>query len=219
MLSVPVQSASIEGRTYQSEKAGMFRYIISSGDTFYQLSQKFGTNLSWLESLNRELDPYDLQIGEEILVSKEAEMDYKLVESGDTLWAISQRYGVGLDELIELNRLENADYIQPGEIIFLYPAEYIAEADQIKIREMEHSEDYLYLSGLARVFEATVNYALETADGEVVKKGLRTATTGGPGWGEFVIEIEEFPDEADYLAVFNISAKDGSRENEIKLEL
>ncbi len=184
-----------------------------------KLSQRFGTNLSWLESLNNQLDPNNLQIGEEVLVSKEAELEYKVVVKGDTLWGISQQYGVGLEELIELNRLENADYIQPGEIIFLYPTEYIAEAEQIKIKEMEQSENYIYLSGLARVFEATVNYALETAEGEVLKEGFTTATTGGLGWGEFVIEIEEFLDEADYLAVFNISAKDGSRENEIKLEL
>ena len=219
LFSLPAGANSTAGRTYQAEQEGLFRYIIAPGDTFYELSQRFGTNLTWLQNLNHELDPHNLQVGEEVLVSREAKFEYKVVESGNTLWGISQQYEVDLEELIELNRLENPDYLLPGEIIFLYEAEYLVEAEQIKIRELKQEDGTLFVSGLARVFEATVNYALETEEGEVLEDGFTTATTGGPGWGEFEIELDETLAEADYLAVFNISAKDGSRENQIKLKL
>ncbi len=39
------------------------------------------------------------------------------VQTGDTLWKISQRFGVSLDALIQANHLVNPDILQKGQII------------------------------------------------------------------------------------------------------
>ncbi len=45
-----------------------------------------------------------------------SEAVYHTVRSGDTLWAIAQKYGVGLSELLAKNRqIKNPNLIYPGE--------------------------------------------------------------------------------------------------------
>ncbi len=95
---------------------------------------------------------------------------------------------------------------------------FIKASNNIKVRDFSQ-EDGLKLEGLARVFEATVNYAFETEDEEVITENFTTASTAGPNWGEFSIEYDEIPETADYLTLFSISAKDASRQDEVRLEL
>ncbi len=40
-----------------------------------------------------------------------------IVQEGDTLWAISEQFGVSLDELISYNNIEDASIIYPGTVI------------------------------------------------------------------------------------------------------
>lgn len=42
-----------------------------------------------------------------------------IVRAGDTLWGISRRYGVSLDELIRINQVPNPNLIFPGEVLRL----------------------------------------------------------------------------------------------------
>lgn len=94
---------------------------------------------------------------------------------------------------------------------------FIDYSTNIKITEFskEHS---LKLKGLARVFEANINYTFEREDGEVLAEDFTTAATAGPNWGEFSIEYDKPPEDADYLVVFSVSAKDGSRQDEVRLQ-
>jgi LysM repeat protein len=39
------------------------------------------------------------------------------VEPGDTLWAVALKYGVNIHDLIDLNHLENPDYLQVGQVL------------------------------------------------------------------------------------------------------
>ena len=95
---------------------------------------------------------------------------------------------------------------------------FVAYSNNIKITEFSQEEG-VELSGLARVFEANLNYTFETEEREVLAEDFTTAAIAGPDWGEFSIEYDEIPENADYLVVFSISAKDGSRQDEVRLEL
>lgn len=44
---------------------------------------------------------------------------YHVVDHGETLWQISQRYGVRMSKLLLKNRLENEEDIQPGLVLWL----------------------------------------------------------------------------------------------------
>lgn len=80
--------------------------------------------------------------------------------------------------------------------------------------------DRVVIRGLARTFEATVQYELE--DGHfILAEGFVTASEGAPGWGEFeiVIEFDKPTSDSGMVILFEESAKDGSRINEIKIPL
>lgn len=80
----------------------------------------------------------------------------------------------------------------------------------------------LTMSGTANTFEATLNYELLDADGNVlVPEGFATATcgTGCRGTWEAQIEFDAEPGTTGTLLVYEISAKDGSRTNLVEIPL
>lgn len=44
---------------------------------------------------------------------------YYEVKAGDTLWSIARAHGLPVDELVEVNGLESADHLVPGQLLFL----------------------------------------------------------------------------------------------------
>ncbi|MCK8825577.1 protease complex subunit PrcB family protein [Fuchsiella alkaliacetigena] len=94
---------------------------------------------------------------------------------------------------------------------------FAAASENIKIMDWEYKDQDLYLQGLARVFEANLNYEVLTEDAQVVDEGFVTAWTAGPDWGFFEIELSDIEAEASSISIFSVSMKDGSRENEIEI--
>ena len=76
----------------------------------------------------------------------------------------------------------------------------------------------LGVTGSANTFEATFQYELVGADGSVVDKNFVTATSGTGTRGTFDFTTDTFEAVAA-LRVFELSAKDGSRINEIEIPL
>jgi len=78
--------------------------------------------------------------------------------------------------------------------------------------------DTIVVKGLARVFEATVQYEFE--DGHYVyDKGYTTASEGAPEWGEFeiTIKLDEKVDGQAMVILYEESMKDGSRLHELQI--
>lgn len=98
----------------------------------------------------------------------------------------------------------------------------ILENNAFKIYEtqLDEVEGRLIVRGLARVFEATIQYEFE--DGHYLfDKGFVTASEGAPGWGEFEIVLD-LDDVSNYygtgtVILYEESAKDGSRLHEIHI--
>ena len=206
-------------KTYFNVEDNTFRHIIQAGDTFYQLGEQFKVSVDELQDLNPGLETDNLQIGDEVKINISDELDYYIVQPRDTLWKISQGTGVDLDQIIAVNDLANPDYLVENQVILLPEGSVIAEDTNIKITEFSQVAGIINVSGLARAFEGTINYALETETGQVLEDGFTTASAGGPYWGIFNLELTNIPSGADYLVVFTIDARDGSRQDEVKLEL
>jgi germination protein M len=70
----------------------------------------------------------------------------------------------------------------------------------------------LHVTGTANTFEATFNYRLEDANGKVLAKDFVTATSGSGTRGTFDFTVSFAVDSAQNgkLAVFELSAEDGS---------
>ena len=205
------------GRTYFNEKKNIFEYIIKQGDTLYKISRIFNIDLISLKKLNKNLNPQALQVGTKVNISINENLNYYIVQAGDTIWEISNKVNLSLNEIIAFNRIKNPDDLLPGEVLVV--PQIIAGNNNIKVMKFKNLNGGVYVSGVARTFEATVNYALETKKGEVLKEGFTTAAIGAPKWGKFDFEVANIPKKAHYIVIFSISARDGSRQNEIKLKL
>lgn len=98
--------------------------VVREGDTFKKLNKELNM-LPWeLKKYNELDDTATLQPGQILYLQpkrKKAARGYEhhKVEQGETMHSISQRYGIKLEELYELNRMEPDEQLQPGQKIWL----------------------------------------------------------------------------------------------------
>ena len=83
------------------------------------------------------------------------------------------------------------------------------------------SDTTFEIKGKARVFEATIGWDIE--DGHyVLKEGFTNANIGAPSWGSFTFQVSATKVDKNstlLLVLFEESAEDGSRQNELPIKL
>jgi LysM repeat protein len=86
-------------------------YIVVKGDTPYSLSRRFGLSIDELLQLNNIYDG-NIKIGQRLLIKSQAPTQNQpllytprtyTVVTGDTLYSISKRFNLTVDELVALN--------------------------------------------------------------------------------------------------------------------
>jgi len=120
------------------ERVTFLEHKVASGDTFWDLSRRYGVSLAVLEAANPRVRPDRLQIGQWVVVPRApapgtprrvasatasgstgggsgASESVHVVRSGDTLWDIARSYNVGVGEIRRWNDLGDGDVIQPGD--------------------------------------------------------------------------------------------------------
>lgn len=106
-------------------------YTVKSGDTMYFIAKRYGVPLNVLIFANPQIpDPNVIYPGQVICIPASYPPVCKgqlyEIKPGDTMFLISQRYGVPLNVLIFANpQITNPDVIFPGQIICIptsYPA-------------------------------------------------------------------------------------------------
>jgi LysM repeat protein len=84
-------------------------YPVAPGDTLWSLSRRFGVSLETMLSLNGEVDPNRLRVGQLVTIPGQgqpvAASDMLLfpVSAGDTLWGIARRFDVSVADLTAAN--------------------------------------------------------------------------------------------------------------------
>ena len=119
---------------------GAFSYTIQSGDTLWKLSQNYGVTVQSILNLNPGVDPRNLQIGSILCIPPVAAAPAPMppkppvtmptlpvtcpngafsytVQSGDTLWKLSQTYGVTVQSILNLNPGVEPRNLQIGSTI------------------------------------------------------------------------------------------------------
>lgn len=141
----------------------------NKGGVFYQINSKAGIQAEMCDnpvtlaykadiSLKKFVEHNDikendlLQIGQVYYLeekSAKASVPLHIVREGETLWGISQTYGVKLESLLKYNRFETVQRLQRGRIIWLQttrpknkPVEYINMPD-----EMEAIDEIVRMGG------------------------------------------------------------------------
>ena len=92
-------------------------YIVEKGDTLYSIANKFNTTVDNLKRINNLVNN-TLSIGQILLINTsevedniekpiESEYDKYTVKKGDTLYSISKKYNISVDELKKINNIES----------------------------------------------------------------------------------------------------------------
>lgn len=101
-----------------------FAYIVQPGDTMFLIAQRFGVSLEALIAANPQIpDPSEIRPGQTVCVPQAATVCPPntfayIVQPGDTMFFIAQRFGVSLDALIAANpQIPNPNLILPGQTV------------------------------------------------------------------------------------------------------
>lgn len=102
------------------EEELVFPYTVRPGDTLWALAKRFDTSVEELVRLNSIKDPNSIYVNQVLRIpgTPSAEKTYT-VQPGDTLWGISQLYGITVNQLVQLNGIANPDLIYPGQVLRL----------------------------------------------------------------------------------------------------
>ncbi len=110
----------------------MIRYVVQPSDSLWKIAKRFGVDVDAIARMNGIIDPdkiYPRQVlrlwieeeGEES-VSEEVlgqEGNAYIVQPGDTLYMIAQRFGTTVPTLINLNGLSNPDRLNIGDRLLI----------------------------------------------------------------------------------------------------
>ena len=103
-------------------------HIVKSGDTISSISKQFSINKDLIIKLNNLKDENYIYVGQNLIISESTQNllkqtalinNYHIVQAGENLTEISNKYNLNLDYLIEINNLKNPDSIKVGEKLFL----------------------------------------------------------------------------------------------------
>ncbi|MEH7237183.1 Gmad2 immunoglobulin-like domain-containing protein [Bacillus sp. JJ1562] len=87
--------------------------------------------------------------------------------------------------------------------------------------KVSESNNQIIITGKAQVFEGVFDYALYDGEEKLLEDHYQTV--GAPSWGDFEIPIDKAliaqPKNEIRFELFNLSAKDGSKENVLNIPL
>jgi LysM repeat protein len=93
-------------------------YVIRQGDTLYSISREYNVPIALILRANPYADIYNLQIGDEICVPVMSPVTWNnfnayVTGNGDSLQSIMDKFGLGLDEILEFNSMDEI-MLSPG---------------------------------------------------------------------------------------------------------
>ncbi len=105
-------------------------HTVRAGETLWSIAQRHGVTTDQLISWNRLLasgDHVHLSIGQRLIVGQgegdpsvvSGDRPIHVLQAGETLWQLSQRYDTSVDELRALNGIEDVHSLSIGQVIIV----------------------------------------------------------------------------------------------------
>lgn len=95
---------------------------------------------------------------------------------------------------------------------------YLAKGEgNIRLLSQQFYDNKIVITGIARVFEATVNYELQDAQGGVLQQGYTMTASGAPDWGFFQLELTNYPPTTAKIKIYQVSPRDGSHQDVVTI--
>ena len=110
------------GRVDRAAAAGNAEtYTVQPGDSLWAISRKHDIKLAELRRMNHYADNPVLRPGDKVIVGVRPDSgagstgSKYVVQPGDTLWQLAQRFSMTVDELTDLNRIGRNTTLKPGQ--------------------------------------------------------------------------------------------------------
>lgn len=108
---------------------GPFEYVVKPGDTLLSIAIEFGVSANDIVAANTLSNPNSLFVGQTIIIPNyqpqaaptplpAAPYEY-VIQAGDTLISIAQRFGVSVDAIMQANTLRDANNLIQGQVLFI----------------------------------------------------------------------------------------------------
>ena len=103
-------------------------HIVKSGDTISSISKFYSINKDLIIKLNKLKDENYIFVGQNLIISESTENltkqsdlinNYHIVQTGENLTEISNKYDLKVTDLIELNNLNNPDSVKVGQKLII----------------------------------------------------------------------------------------------------
>ena len=103
-------------------------HIVKSGDTLSSISKLYSINKDLIIKLNKLKDENYIFVGQNLIISESTENltkqsdlinNYHIVQTGENLTEISNKYDLKVIDLIEINNLNNPDSIKVGQKLII----------------------------------------------------------------------------------------------------
>lgn len=128
-------------------------YQVVAGDTLSSIANRFNTTVNELVKINYISNPNLILVGQILKLKREnfsqVENSTYVVQQGDTLSAIAQKYGTTYQELERINNISNPNYIQVGQVIKISGKNNITD----RIYTVQAGDT---LSKIAKIYNTTV---------------------------------------------------------------
>lgn len=92
-------------------------HVVQRGENLFRIALQYGITTEELATLNGILNPSNILVGQRLLVpagEQPALPQTHVVQAGDTLGSIAERYQVDINQLIENNALSNPNQLYVG---------------------------------------------------------------------------------------------------------
>jgi LysM repeat protein len=97
-------------------------HVVQRGETLARIARIYGTTWAYLASINGLANPNRIFAGQFLCVSvytPPPQQTTYVVQRGDWLSRIAQRFGVSLFSLVQANNIFNPNLIFPGQVLVI----------------------------------------------------------------------------------------------------
>ena len=124
-------------------------HIVKSGDTISSISKSYSINKDLIIKLNNLKDENYIFVGQNLIISesthnhtKQSDLinNYHIVQTGENLTEISNKYNLKVIDLIEINNLNNPNSIKVGQKLIIRKKNIINSENHETIENKKNNE-------------------------------------------------------------------------------
>ncbi len=119
-------TAGTDGTALAQDSQSAVTHIVQPGETLFGIAQKYGVDANAIAEANNVTNRNQLRVGQKMTIpgiteraAAEALGRIHIVQSGESLSAIAQLYGVTSNEIISFNSISNPDAIYVGQELII----------------------------------------------------------------------------------------------------